>query len=78
MSIDPEVTHRVIGTDAEIVDESGLALRPDSVYEDLSKFDLLYVSRGLGTITLMDNKRAVDYARRRIAAQMEYRGDSAV
>jgi hypothetical protein len=36
------------------------------------------VSRGFGTITLMDNKRAVDYARRRIAAQMEYRGDSAV
>jgi transcriptional regulator GlxA family with amidase domain len=61
MSIDPEVTHRVIGTDAEIVDESGLGLRPDSVYEDLSKFDLLYVSGGLGTVTLMDNKRAVDY-----------------
>ena len=46
MSIDPEATHRVIGTDAEIVDESGLGLRPDSAYEDLSKFDLLYVSGG--------------------------------
>ena len=61
MSIDPEVTHRVIGTDAEIVDESGLKLTPDSVYEDLSKFDLLYVAGGLGTVTLMDNRRAVDY-----------------
>ena len=44
MAIDPGVTHRVIGTDPEIVDESGLSLKPDSVYEDLSKFDLLYVS----------------------------------
>ena len=61
MSIDPEVTHRVIGTDAEIVDESGLKLTPDSVYEDLSKFDLLYVAGGLGTVTLMDNRRAIDY-----------------
>jgi transcriptional regulator GlxA family with amidase domain len=26
MSIDTEVTHRIIGTDAEIVDESGLKL----------------------------------------------------
>src|SRR5437867_1091549 len=43
MSIDAEVTHRIIGTDAEIVDESGLKLTPDSVYEDLAKFDLLYV-----------------------------------
>jgi transcriptional regulator GlxA family with amidase domain len=61
MAIDPGVTHRVIGTDPEIVDESGLSLKPDSVYEDLSKFDLLYVSGGLGTVALMDNKRAVDY-----------------
>ena len=61
MSIDSGVTHRIIGTDAEIVDESGLKLTPDSVYEDLSKFDLLYVAGGLGTVTLMDNRRAVDY-----------------
>src|SRR5213078_2205142 len=57
MSIDAEVTHRIIGTDAEIVDESGLKLTPDSVYEDLAKFDLLYVAGGLGTVTLMDNRR---------------------
>ena len=31
------------------------------MYEDLSSFDLLYVAGGLGTVTLMDNKRAVDY-----------------
>jgi cyclohexyl-isocyanide hydratase len=61
MSIDPLVTHRVIGTEPEIVDESGLSIKPDSVYEDLSRFDLLYVSGGLGTVALMDNKRAVDY-----------------
>jgi len=61
MSIDQEVTHRVIGTDAEIVDETGLKITPDSVYEDLSRFDLLYVAGGLGTVTLMDNKRAIDY-----------------
>ena len=61
MSIDAEVTHRIIGTDAEIVDESGLKLTPDSVYEDLANFDLLYVAGGLGTVTLMDNRRAIDY-----------------
>jgi cyclohexyl-isocyanide hydratase len=61
MSIDKEVTHRVIGTEAEIVDETGLKMMPDSVYEDLSRFDLLYVAGGLGTVTLMDNKRAIDY-----------------
>lgn len=61
MSIDSGVTHRIIGTEAEIVDESGLMLKPDSVYEDLSGFDFLYVSGGLGTVALMDNKRAIDY-----------------
>ncbi|MGH7347215.1 MAG: hypothetical protein ACREK4_20080, partial [Candidatus Rokuibacteriota bacterium] len=39
MSIDSGVTHRIIGTDSEIVDESGLRIRPDGVYEDLSGFD---------------------------------------
>jgi len=63
MSIDSGVTHRIIGTDAEIVDESGLTIKPDAVYEDLSGFDLLYVSGGLGTVALMDNKRAIDYLR---------------
>jgi transcriptional regulator GlxA family with amidase domain len=44
MSIDSRVTHRIIGSDAEIVDESGLTLTPDGVYEDLSGFDFLCVS----------------------------------
>jgi transcriptional regulator GlxA family with amidase domain len=48
MSIDSSVTHRIIGTEAEIVDESGLMLKPDAVYEDLSGFDLLYVAGGWG------------------------------
>jgi len=61
MAIDSTVTHRIIGTEAEIADESGLTLKPDSVYEDLASFDLLYVAGGLGTVTLMDNRRAIDY-----------------
>ena len=36
MSIDSKVTHRIIGTDIEIADETGLTIKPDSVYEDLS------------------------------------------
>jgi transcriptional regulator GlxA family with amidase domain len=60
MSIDSSVTHRIIGTEAEIVDESGLMLKPDAVYEDLSGFNLLHVAGGLGTVAL-DNRRAIDY-----------------
>ena len=33
MSIDPAVTHRIIGTEAEIADETGLVMKPDAVYE---------------------------------------------
>jgi len=61
MAIDPKVTHRIIGTAPEIVDETGLSIKPDSVYEDLAGFDLLYVSGGLGTLTLMEDRRAIDY-----------------
>lgn len=61
MGIDPEVTHRIIGTEPEIVDDSGLAMRPDSVYEDLDGFDLLFVPGGVGTRTLMTDQRLVDY-----------------
>ena len=31
------------------------------MYQDLSGFDFLYVSGGLGTVALMDDKRAIDY-----------------
>lgn len=61
MGIDPEVTHRMIGTEAQVEDDSGLVVRADGVYEDLSGFDLLYVPGGFGTRTLMDDRRCVDY-----------------
>ena len=48
MSIDTGVTQRIIGTDAEIVDGSGLMITPDAAYDDLSGFDLLYVSGAWG------------------------------
>jgi cyclohexyl-isocyanide hydratase len=52
---------REVVTNRRVVDETGLKMMPNSVYEDLSRFDLLYVAGGLGTVTLMDNKRAIDY-----------------
>lgn len=61
MDIDPEVTHRIIGTEAEIVDDSGLAMKPDAVYEDLAPFDLLYVPGGVGTRALMLDQRFIEY-----------------
>ncbi|MBI4636177.1 MAG: DJ-1/PfpI family protein [Candidatus Rokubacteria bacterium] len=63
MGIATEVTHRIIGTAGEIADESGLVLRPDSVYEDLASFDLLYVPGGLGTRALVDDERLIAYLR---------------
>jgi transcriptional regulator GlxA family with amidase domain len=61
MSIDPAVTHRIIGTESEIVDETGLVMKPDAVYESLASFDLLYVPGGLGTRTLMNDPRLLEY-----------------
>jgi transcriptional regulator GlxA family with amidase domain len=63
MGIDPELTHRIIGTEAPVVDDSGLVLKPDSVYEDLREFDLLYVPGGIGTRALVDDARFVAYLR---------------
>ncbi len=63
MGIDPDVTHRIIGTEAEIVDDTGLIVRADSVYEDLARFDLLYVPGGLGTRALMEDRRFIEYLR---------------
>jgi cyclohexyl-isocyanide hydratase len=63
MGIDGDVRQRVIGTAPEIVDESGLVVRPDGVYEDLAPYDLLYVPGGLGTRALVDDARFVDYLR---------------
>ncbi len=63
MGLDPEVTHRIIGTAREIVDETGLAITPDTVYEDLGGFDLLYVPGGVGARTLMSDEHLVAYLR---------------
>jgi cyclohexyl-isocyanide hydratase len=61
MGIDSEVTHRVVGTRAEISDESGIRFVPDGVYDDLSAFDLLYIPGGLGTRRLMGDDSCIDY-----------------
>ncbi len=53
MGIDRGVAVRTIGTRDEIVDDSGLAIRPEGVREDLAAYDLLFVPGGLGTRTLM-------------------------
>jgi transcriptional regulator GlxA family with amidase domain len=61
MQIDREVACRVIGTKQSIVDETGLTIIPDGVFEELKQFDLLYVPGGLGTRALMHDGRFVDY-----------------
>ena len=61
LKIDPGVTHRIIGTEREIVDDTGLVVQPDSVREDLSGFDLLYVPGGLGTRALMNDGPVIEY-----------------
>jgi len=63
LGVDPDVKHRIIGTAPEIVDESGLAMKPDAVYEDLRGFDLLYVPGGFGTRGLLDDERCIAYLR---------------
>ena len=63
MGIDPEVRHRIIGTEPEIADDSGLVVKADGVYEDLSGFDLLYVPGGVGTRALASDRRCIDYLR---------------
>ncbi|MBI4591595.1 MAG: DJ-1/PfpI family protein [Candidatus Rokubacteria bacterium] len=64
MGIDPALTHRFIGTQSEISDETGIVLRPDAVYDDLSTFDLLYLPGGVGTRRLMGDDWCLDYLRR--------------
>ena len=63
MGIDSEVKHRIIGTEAEVADDSGLVVKADSVYEDLSGFDLLYVPGGVGTRLLANDPACVEYLR---------------
>ncbi len=61
MEIDPAVSVRVIGTEREIVDDSGLVVRADGVYEDLAGYDLLFVPGGFGTRALMNDRKLIDY-----------------
>ena len=63
MGIDSEVKHRIIGTEADVADDSGLVVRADSVYEDLAGFDLLYVPGGVGTRVLASDPKCVEYLR---------------
>ena len=63
MGIDPEVTHRIVGTESRITDETGFRFEPDSVYEDLASFDLLVVPGGGGTRKLAGDPRCIDYLR---------------
>ncbi len=63
MSIDTTVTHRIIGTEPEIVGRHGQTGVVDAVYEDLAPFDLLYVPGGLGARMLMNDRRLLDYLR---------------
>lgn len=63
MGIDPEVTHRIIGTEPEVADDAHLVVKADGVYEDLSPFDLLYLPGGFGTRTLVNDERFIAYLR---------------
>lgn len=61
MGIDPEATCRIVGTKQTIEDETGTTLMPDGVYEELKRFDLLYVPGGQGTRPLMRDERFIEY-----------------
>ncbi|MDQ6751044.1 MAG: DJ-1/PfpI family protein [Actinomycetota bacterium] len=61
MGIDPEVSCRIVGTKQTIEDETGTTLVPDGVYEDLKRFDLLYVPGGQGTRRLIRDERFLEY-----------------
>jgi transcriptional regulator GlxA family with amidase domain len=61
MGIDRTVTHRIVGTEPELADDSGFVLRPDDVYEDLEPYDLLYVPGGVGVHALLEDARALEY-----------------
>ena len=63
MGIDPRFELRIVGTEPEVADGSGVVLKPDSVYLDLRPFDLLLLPGGYGTRTLMHDKHFVGYLR---------------
>ena len=63
MGIDPRVTCHMIGTESPVLDETGIRLVPDAVYDDLSSYDLLYVPGGPGTRSLATDARLTGYLR---------------
>lgn len=63
MGIDPSFELRIVGTEPEIRDGTGLVLKPDSIFLDLRPFDLLLVPGGSGTRTLMHDKQFIGYLR---------------
>ncbi|OGK76957.1 MAG: hypothetical protein A2X52_22555 [Candidatus Rokubacteria bacterium GWC2_70_16] len=69
MGIDPDVGHRIIGTEREIADGTGLTLTPDAVSEDLAAFDLLYVPGDLGTRRLAGDPGLIAYLKTRGGAR---------
>jgi cyclohexyl-isocyanide hydratase len=61
MSIAPEVSVTLIGTEAPVVDDSGLVVHAHKVYDDLAGYDLLFLPGGVGARTLMHDTRFLQY-----------------
>ena len=61
MGIDPDVSVRILGTKATILDDTGVAILPDAVYEDLRPYDLLIVPGGSGTRAMMADAQCLEY-----------------
>ena len=51
----------MIGTKTTIVDDTGVTIVPDAVYEDLRSYDLLVVPGGSGTRAMMSDAQLIDY-----------------
>src|SRR5262245_46523908 len=63
MGFDQSVSHRLIGSSELVHDDTGLVIKPDGVYEDLSGFDLLIVPGGYGTRRLELDERCMRWLR---------------
>jgi transcriptional regulator GlxA family with amidase domain len=61
MGVAPDVTVTLIGTEPEVVDDSGLVVRAHKVYDDLAGYDLLFLPGGFGTRPLMTDARLMTY-----------------
>jgi transcriptional regulator GlxA family with amidase domain len=61
MGLAPDVRVTIVGTEPEVVDDSGLVVRAQAVYPDLAGYDLLFLPGGVGTRTLMHDTRLLQY-----------------